>query len=146
MISPCKLFFAYKIILMQGHDTTNARQRTAKIKLLVIFSYYFLYLAITQTALTISLRNQPKFEARLATYFSCELTGMVPGKTCERSFERLTDSAAIAISFLILGLYPMVNLVFVVNVKELKMCCGKQRERFSNSTTSQNGSMNITLQ
>ena len=127
---------------MQDH---GSRQRTAKIKLLIIFSYFFMFLVISQTALTLSLRKQAKFEAQLKTYFCCESAGMNPGPSCERSFERLSDSASIVISYVMLGLYPIANLVFVVNIKELKEICCRKRMNLQSSTGYRSSTMTMTL-
>ena len=99
---------------------------TAKIKLLIIFCYFFVFLALTQTAFTVTLRNQPKFVAELTEYFFCEAAG-IPGNICERSFERLASDVPVAIGYALLGLYPIVSLIYVVNVEEIKeSCCGRK--------------------
>ena len=66
------------------------------------------------------------FEAELSEYFICAATG-ISGRTCERSYERLASDIPIAIGYALLGLYPIVALIYVVNVEELKQgCCGKK--------------------
>ena len=105
-----------------------ARKRNAEIKLLVIFCYAFILLAISQITLTFSLRNRQNFRTRLMAYFLCELVGVAFGNNCERSFERFSGEAFIIFSFILLGLYPVVKLVYVVNVKELKNSCRRKNE------------------
>ena len=96
-----------------------------------------MFLAVSQTALTIVLRNQPIFIIQLKAYFLCESMG-VPGNNCERSFGRFNSKVSLVISYLFLGLYPIINLIYVVNVKELKNSCSRTKE---NCTISGMGSM-----
>ena len=126
------------------------KSSTAEIKLLIIFCYFFLITALSQTAFTVSLSNQPSLKAELAEYFFCEAAGM-SGPTCERSFERISGEIPIMIGFILLGLYPIVTLIYVVNVKRLMVhCCGKKESssahhnvNYSSSTLQkQNGCFN----
>ena len=85
-----------------------------------------MFLALTQTAFTVTLRNQPKFVAELTEYFFCEAAG-IQGNICERSFERLASDVPVTIGYALLGLYPIVSLIYVVNVEEIKeSCCGRK--------------------
>ena len=62
--------------------------------------------------------------------------GVVFGNNCERSFERVNGEVFIVISYVFLGLYPVVNLVYVVNVMELKnSCSGRKDNRSIGSST-----------
>lgn len=123
----CRCFhqvFCYAYTLQ---DRGAARKVTAEIKLLIIFSYVFAFLALSQTAFTFALRNQASFEADLAEYFLCEASG-VSGRPCERSFQRLSGDIPVAVGYVLLGLYPIVTLIYVVNVKELKKVCCMWKE------------------
>ena len=72
-------------------------------------------------------RNYSKFAEELREYFFCEAAG-IPRSTCERSFERLAVNVALAIGYALLGLYPIVSLIYVVNVEELRAgCCGNKK-------------------
>ena len=111
---------------VQDRVVTHSQKWTAEVKLFIIFCYFFVFLALTQTAFTVTLRNQAKFVAELTEYFFCEAAG-IQGNICERSFERLASDVPVAIGYALLGLYPIVSLIYVVNVEEIKeSCCGRK--------------------
>ena len=119
---------------------TRSQKWTAEVKLFIIFCYFFVFLALTQTAFTVTLRNQPKFVAELTEYFFCEAAG-IQGNICERSFERLASDVPVAIGYALLGLYPIVSLIYVVNVEEI--CCGKKGS--NNKSFSSHSSSTLAL-
>ena len=45
---------------------------------------------------------------------------MQPGKVCEKTFVKIPFEIAINVGFVLLGLYPVVNLVYVVNIRAMK--------------------------
>lgn len=119
---------------LRDRVTKPTTKATAEVKLIIIFSYFFIFLALSQTAFTIALRNTASFQAGLTEYFFCEATG-IPGHTCDRSFERVSGEIPIVLGFILLGLYPVVTLIYVVNVKELKeACCRRRKESLPTSS------------
>ena len=59
------------------------------------------------------------FTEEVRQYFLCEAAG--PEDPCDKSgYEELTISELIALSYILLGFFPVVNLVFAINVNELK--------------------------
>ena len=85
---------------------------------------------IDTTALTIGARNAELFEARLENYFFCELSGHDPNNPCDRkSFSEISYPDLTVLAFALLGIFPVVNMVYAVNIKELKEkfrnCSGK---------------------
>ena len=107
-------------LLVQGYVSSWLKKWRPEIKISVILIYFSLFLGTSQTALTFVLRNIPNYTSELKTYFLCESSGQLPGKVCERSFERLGWEIVIVIAYIILGCYPVVQLIYVVNVKDLK--------------------------
>ena len=126
-ISLCSCFTEFAICLpLQDRITKPSRKVTPEIKLLIIFCYIFVFLALSQTTFAVGLRNRASFAAELTEYFFCEAAG-ISGRTCERSFERVAGDIPVAIGFVLYGLYPVVTLIYVVNIKELKeFCCGRK--------------------
>ena len=68
----------------------------------------------------IVLAAGPEFEEDLGEYFACEATGTIPGKDCSKPHDRIGAIVLITIAQCLWGLFPLVNLIYVVNVKELK--------------------------
>ena len=61
--------------------------------------------------------------AAIKEYWQCEAIGIDPDRPCinlRASFEELTYPGLYVLGYLIFGLFPAVNLIFVVNIKELK--------------------------
>ena len=97
-------------------------RRKVETKVLVIVSYFFLFLVESQVAFTFALREAPQFRSALEGYFICEAFGVSNTSSCDRSmfFDRTAGQSAIVLGYVILGFYPVVNLMYVVDVKEIK--------------------------
>ena len=82
-------------------------------------------------AATIHYRKFPEGRGvhELEPYFSCESTGDVPNKPCDRKVvkklylvQALYDTA-----YILFTLLPAVHLIFAVNIQDLKKrCCEKK--------------------
>ena len=68
-------------------------------------------------ALSLLTTIGPEFTEDLDRYFDCETTG---AKNCSKPQDRLSGVMLLTMSRYLVGLYPLVNLIYVVNVKELK--------------------------
>ncbi len=103
--------------------------------MLSILMYYILLGAVVLTILTNSLLDLEEFKKAVTAYFTCEATGiqisdiddnmmhMENNSQCEEEreeFKGLLNPIPTTIAFTILGLYPLMNLLYTVNVKELK--------------------------
>ena len=89
---------------------------------------------------TVIVRNAEPFAAQLMGYFVCEAAGHDPNQPCDRDdFRQLTYPILSAISLVLIGLFPAVNLVYALNVQELKekcgSCFGEQKRNFESTTT-----------
>ena len=73
------------------------------------------------TTFTIATRNSELFVEELLNYFACEGKGNDPNNPCDRNtFRQLSYPWLSAVSFVLLYVLPFVNLVYVLNIKELK--------------------------
>lgn len=121
---------------------------TAERKLLIVFCYYVLLASVSLTAFTISTRNLAHFAELLGDYFSCEIGGHNSSNPCSRSeFEALSNAGLAGSAYILLGLFPIVNLLYAVNVQELKVFCRCFRKRSSNlqSTATTSGMHSSTM-
>lgn len=94
--------------------------------------FYFLILGITTiTILTKSLAEVETFVGKAADYFLCEASGVPNGTEanstvsplCKAERERLyniTEPVGTTIAMVLLGLYPIVYLVYIINIRDLK--------------------------
>lgn len=115
---------------------------TAEAKVFTVLIYYLVLGIMVITVLTFSLLNLQDFFEEANAYFVCESTGIPSNMTeggsenttsasCNReNVEDLTDPIYTTVSFVVLGLYPLVYLVYTVNFRELKekLACTTQRE------------------
>ena len=92
---------------------------SAEVKLVIISCYYVVFSVFIVTTFTIThVRNDMQFVSDITDYFVCESTGA--GNECDRSFAQLSGEIFTVLTFIILGLYPIANLAYVVNIRELK--------------------------
>lgn len=78
---------------------------------------------IALIAFSATTRNSEQFAATLTDYWRCELTGVDPENPCDelRIFlEGLSFPVLTSFAYILLGILPAVNLVFAVNISELK--------------------------
>lgn len=114
---------------MQQHGLFTSKKSSMKIgaaerKILIVFCYYVLLAVIALTAFTLSTKNFPKTIRLFAEYFNCERNGHNSSNPCSRSeFERLNNATLTSFSYILLGLFPIVNLIYAVNIQELKVYC-----------------------
>ena len=101
------------------------RVRKAELKILIVFLYFSIFTAISLTAFTIASQNVTEFVSELAVYFACESQGVQSGRTCERGFNRMGDVAVQICTFVLLGFFPVVSLIYVFNYQEIKKKCSK---------------------
>ena len=96
------------------------RVSTAELKILIVFFYFFIFSVISLTAFTIISQNVTEFVSELTFYFACESQGIQPGRTCERGFNRVGSEVALIFVYILLGFFPVVSLVYVINYQEMK--------------------------
>lgn len=102
---------------LKRHTAVNK----SELKILILLIYFSILLAGIITSFTLRLTGINSLITDVGTYFSCEARGNVPGQeACDRSFERLGSEILSVFSYLLIGFYPIVSLIYVVNVQELK--------------------------
>ena len=68
-------------------------------------------------------KRKSKIGQGLVSRWQCETTGVDPENSCDRLrnlFAALTYPGLTSISYILLGIFPAVNLILAVNVKEIK--------------------------
>ena len=82
-------------------------------------------------AITLSITYRhwpvPKLVQEITTYFLCESTGLRPGRTCDRSGinEYVKPQVFLKITYILLAILPVVNIVYVWNTHDLKRIWNK---------------------
>ncbi len=108
----------------------HLRMNKAEIRILIALCYYFLLGFFMLTAITIPATNRPSFIADISDYFLCESTGADSNKdVCARNFERFNSRMVLIAALLIVGMFPVVNLIYVLNVQEIKKILSRRLKK-----------------
>ena len=88
---------------------------------IIILGYFIIFGVSALTTFGVTLWNGQNFRKELVSYFLCESTGTNGDKVCSRmGIEQFSTPILIALTLLLFGLYPLVNLVYAVQIQELK--------------------------
>ena len=126
-------FFSHLSIIPQHHGFLHKRDvnnhnkiSTAQRKILIVFVYYILLGVIALTAFTIATREERNSLPQLILrYFFCERHGV--NSSCDRStFEQRGRPELIAFSYLLIGLFPAINMLYVISIREASRCFRKK--------------------
>lgn len=106
---------------MQKHEGDNSYIK-AELKVVIAFLCFMFITALGITNNSVVLQHYNEFERELLSYFVCESTGVSPGKTCSRSGFENADLTPYTITTneIVLTFYPVVTLIYVVNIAEIK--------------------------
>ena len=96
---------------------------TAEAKVLVVIMYYIILGVVVLTIFTVYTSDVEDFAEAALKYFNCERSGPGNATICQSELEhvqRFVDVIPTTIAFVLLGFYPIFNLVYTVNIKELR--------------------------
>ena len=134
---------------------------TAEAKVFIVLIYYLILGVAIIAILTRALTNLESFGKEALDYFGCEAKGIIippssynmsgedayaqeayedpQNSTCDRTgIDRFSEPITTTIAFVLLGIYPVVYLIYTINCKELKekLCTFTVREvELSNKTS-----------
>ena len=92
---------------------------------MIVFSYYIVLSSVALTTFTVSTRNIDIVIRGIQEYFFCEQGGVDPENRCTRDYLKHAYPSLSTISYALLGLFPIVNLIYAINLKELKAALPK---------------------
>ena len=97
-------------------------------KLLVVFIYYEFLAVIALLIFTLNVIFSDVVVRSIRDYFLCEQRGHDPENPCSRyEINRYGIPWVTATSNIIIAAYPIVNLIYAVNIKRVKqLCSGKK--------------------
>jgi len=111
-----------------------------------VLSFYVVLLTIALTAYTLSTRNMDNLISGIQTYFFCEQSGYNPDNPCNRDYLTNLNPSISTLTYVLLALFPVINLIYAINIMELKnfinKCLLKSKKKPShiNSYTPSTGS------
>ena len=111
----------------------------AEVKVLIVFLYYFIIGVVSLTFFTIASKDITDIRSDLTAFFGCESQGIQPGRTCERNVNRMMSETGVMVVYLLLGFYPVINLVYVVSFQDIKSFLKRLRQNNSSSHDMRSG-------
>ncbi len=99
------------------------RLGTPEKKILIASCYYILLGVVALSGLIRNLQHNEVIAREFGKYFICESGGIDPDdpEECDRSeFDQYRTPELVTCSFALLCIFPAVNLIFAVNIKEYK--------------------------
>lgn len=104
---------------------------------MVIFFYFEIFTTFALITFTLNIRSTDEFLQSISELFLCEQGGFNPDNPCTRSdVNRFHYPELSAISQIIFGSFPIVNLIFAINIQDIKQCFSKIRSKDEFTTKS----------
>ena len=114
---------------LYAHIKKILKLHSGEVKVLIISCYFTIFAMFIITTFTVhKLQNLAQFFSDLTDYFVCEATGTL--RDCDKPIPELQRRIISLVTFALIGLFPVVNLVYVLNIRELKQ---KFSKHFPNS-------------
>lgn len=113
----------------------------AEKKIILIFLYYIVLASTDLTAFTIGISFVEQYRSAINDHFICESVRTNLTATCPEDFHSFRTAESLSIiTYCLLGLFPIVNLLFAVNVQEVKnklnRWCSRVNSRSRTASTS----------
>lgn len=103
---------------------------TPETKILIILTYYICVAIPPLIGSSIEIRNTSNLRVQLLNYFTCEQPGHNPDAPCDtNTFRQNLYHQLSTLGEVLRNLFPLICLLYVVNVQELKTACGKWQKR-----------------
>ena len=129
---------------------------TAEAKVILILFYFLVLAAVVIAILTYSLVSTDDFFETAVKYFTCEdgvasydeydTMAVNQSSPCEQlrgELRSLINPIPTVIAFVLLGLYPLMDLVYVINIKELKKKFALKKRKVEVINKSREDRMNV---
>ena len=104
---------------------------SAEKKLLVIFIYFEFLAGLALVIFTLNVRFGDVVVQSIRDFFLCEQRGHDPENPCSRfEINRYGVPWVSALSYIIIAAYPIINLIYAVNIKRVKeLSSGKKKKQ-----------------
>jgi len=101
---------------------------TAEKKLLAVFVYFEFLVGFSLVTFSLNVRFNEEVRQGILEYFLCEQNGHDPRNPCSRSeIDRYGVPGVSAMSYIIFASYPIVNLIYAVNIKKVRELCSRKK-------------------
>lgn len=93
---------------------------TAEKKLIIVLFYFALYSFTEMIQFILYYSMSEQLESNILQHFSCESGGYIQGQCSRDSFENSSLSLIMTLTKVLFGMLPIVILIFVIDLEELK--------------------------
>ncbi len=95
---------------------------------MIMLFYFEILLTFVLVTFTLNIKYTDEFVASISKLFVCELNGYNPDNPCSRSdINRFQYPWLSAVSYIIFGSLPIVNLIYAINIEDMKQWFSKIR-------------------
>lgn len=109
---------------LYAHIKKLLKLHSGEVKVLVISSYYAIFAVVLITTFTLhKIQNLEQLINDITNYFACEATGTL--RDCDKPSGTLHRRIISIVIWVLVGINPIVNLVLVINTRELKLKISK---------------------
>jgi hypothetical protein len=121
--------------MTNGNEESNSpthRYTSAQVKLILTFCAYGVANVILYSAYSVVLKREDAYSQALEQYFDCESTGVMVGKSCDRSTFEALDATPITFPLTTVAymLLPLATLIYVVDIEQCRKAKLKLSEQF----------------
>lgn len=107
-------------LFSERHSQSKNKISAAERKILIVFVYEVIVLLLILYGRILDVRDRERFLSEIDCYFKCESSGVDPGSPCDTStYMNHVALTMTTISYILLGLFPLVNFLFIVNIRVL---------------------------
>lgn len=122
---------------LHAHIRRVLRLHSGEVKVLIISCYFTVFSVFIVTTFTLhKLQNLEQLLNDITNYFVCEATGTL--RDCDKPSVELHRRIVSIVTFVLIGLFPIVNMVYVLNIRELKQkiskCFPKSKRQITSSS------------
>ena len=112
-------------IIQRKYKKGNSNISIVEAKIFIALSYYAVFGIFSVAYASLTTSNRDAYFQEVQKYFVCEAKGS--GSACDRSqFEQYQYVWLRGLTFTLLGLLPLVNLIFVISWKDSKRFFGEK--------------------
>lgn len=109
---------------LHAHIRRVLRLHSGEVKVLIISCYFTIFSVFIVTTFTLhKLQNLEQLLNDITNYFVCEATGTL--RDCDKPSGTLHRRIISIVIWVLVGINPIVNLVLVINTRELKLKISK---------------------
>ena len=107
-------------LFTEKHSQSKNKISAAERKILIVFVYEVIVLLLILYGRILDVRDRERFLSEINCYFQCESSGVHPDHLCDTTtYMNYVTLTMTTISYILLGLFPLVNFLFIINIRVL---------------------------